>query len=645
MSSRARERRNRRPVVGAAIIGMLAVLLSGISATAKEPKVDAHGTSTAERLVASARQAEIAGDTEKCYRLLREAVRVSPDFQLARWQLGQMQVDGQWVAVEEAQRRAAGNPKQAQYRELRAQHGETPQGQLALARWCRKNNLNDEARFHWASVLAVDPGNEEALRAIDMRWAGGQLLTREQIVRQKAQQREFKQAAQRWKPKIAGWQRALASDDPAKRESALREIRALTTVEVIPAFEEVTLGPNADNEKKAAGSTDMTLALLDALEKILDPAATTSLVRHAVLSPVPAARASAIGKLKPRPQHEYVPLLLGALAMPLESSFSVVTNGDGCVHYRHSLYREGQDSDWELDTRLSAMQNDLGGRHIIYDVARKSVEVGPLNSARPTEILKAASTTSRYLNRYSNVAAATEQQVSHANQLTEIFNTLLIQALTGATGQNFATPKAWWEWWRNQNEYYASDEHPVDRQYYSGTDSYYRGSPTSEVRYPPPPPQPRRAFGMSCFAKGTLVWTKTGQRQIETLELGDLVLAQNVETGELSYKPLVGRTVRPPSEILNVKLNGEEIRTTLGHPFWVAGTGWRMAKELEDAAILHCVTGSKRVSAVKSSGQEEAYNLVVADFNTYFVGESGVLVHDNTPRTPTRATVPGLAVK
>jgi hypothetical protein len=48
---------------------------------------------------------------------------------------------------------------------------------------------------------------------------------------------------------------------------------------------------------------------------------------------------------------------------------------------------------------------------------------------------------------------------------------------------------------------------------------------------------------------------------------------------------------------------------------------------------------------VKPFGQEEAYNLVVADFNTYFVGETGVLVHDNTPRTPTRATVPGLAAR
>ena len=38
-----------------------------------------------------------------------------------------------------------------------------------------------------------------------------------------------------------------------------------------------------------------------------------------------------------------------------------------------------------------------------------------------------------------------------------------------------------------------------------------------------------------------------------------------------------------------------------------------------------------------------AYNLIVADFDSYFVGDRGILVHDNTPRRPTAAILPGLA--
>ncbi len=127
--------------------------------------------------------------------------------------------------------------------------------------------------------------------------------------------------------------------------------------------------------------------------------------------------------------------------------------------------------------------------------------------------------------------------------------------------------------------------------------------------------------------------------------MGDLVLAQDVNTGELKYEPVVGRTLRPPSPILKISADGEEVRATRGHPFWVAGVGWRMTKELGESAMLSGLGGSKHIRSIESDGEAEAYNLVVADLNTYFVGEHGFLVHDNTPRRPTRALVPGFVAK
>jgi hypothetical protein len=38
----------------------------------------------------------------------------------------------------------------------------------------------------------------------------------------------------------------------------------------------------------------------------------------------------------------------------------------------------------------------------------------------------------------------------------------------------------------------------------------------------------------------------------------------------------------------------------------------------------------------------EAHNLVVEGFNTYFVGDWGTLVHDNTYWKPTTTVVPGM---
>jgi hypothetical protein len=596
----------------------------------------------AKRLVAAAAQAEVTGDIPHSFALLRDAARIDPENELARWQLGQMSLDGKWLTVEEAQHRASIDPRQAEYRTLRAKYGESPEGQLALARWCRKNGLNEEARVHWASVLWADPNNEEALRAVNMRWHNGHLLTPEQVAQQKKQVQAAKQAAKRWSPKIAKWRRDVAGHDLATHDAALAEIRAITADDAISAMEDVTLGRDAFDTHHAEECLQIAMAFLDALEKLPDQAATESLARHAVFSPGSKARASAIEKLKARDPHDFVPLLLGGLKMPLESSYGVRRNDDGSVHYTHMLFREGQNSDWSFDLRLSAMQNDLGGRPVVYDAKTNTVEVGPHNGGKPSEIAKRDRISSRYVSGYGGAAAATELQVARINNASETLNALIMQALTGVTGQKLDSPKDWWNWWRDENEYYASDDHPVDQHYYSNTDSYYYGGPTYEVRNPPRPP---RIPGMSCFAKGTPVWTKTGRRPIESLELGDLVLSQDISTGELKYQPVIGRTVRPPSPIIRISLEGEELRTTKGHPFWVAGVGWRMAKELGDGAVLHGVIGASRIRSVKPADEAEAYNLVVADFSTYFVGESGLLVHDNTARQSTAFSVPGVAAK
>jgi hypothetical protein len=104
---------------------------------------------------------------------------------------------------------------------------------------------------------------------------------------------------------------------------------------------------------------------------------------------------------------------------------------------------------------------------------------------------------------------------------------------------------------------------------------------------------------------------------------------------------VIRRTIRPPSQLLKIIMDGEELRSTPGHPFWVAGLGWRMAKELKNGAIVHGVSQSLRVRSVAPGDEGEAYNLIVADFSTYFVGENGILAHDITVQRPTQASVPG----
>ena len=114
----------------------------------------------------------------------------------------------------------------------------------------------------------------------------------------------------------------------------------------------------------------------------------------------------------------------------------------------------------------------------------------------------------------------------------------------------------------------------------------------------------------------------------------------------VSYKLVLRTTALPPSsDTVRVAVDAESIDMTKAHVVWVAGKGWRMAKELAPGEWLCGVGGPRKVYRVDDLPPElEVYNLVVADFNTFFVGESGMLVHDITyvtRRRPTTAIVPG----
>jgi Pretoxin HINT domain len=216
-----------------------------------------------------------------------------------------------------------------------------------------------------------------------------------------------------------------------------------------------------------------------------------------------------------------------------------------------------------------------------------------------------------------------------ASQPANSSNKRVFKALAGSTDQQLPEdPQAWWQWWQDYNQYHWPQQTYCT---YSNNRSQYST---------PPPVQVVR--GQSCFQTGTLVRTNSALAPIESIQPGDRVLAQDQDSGELAYKLVLRTTLRPPTKMVRIYAAGDEITTTLGHPFWVDGHGWKMAKELAAGDLLHSLNGAVRIEKVEPAGEDKAYNLVVDDFNTYFVGQQGLLVHDNEFRKPTRAIVPGL---
>jgi hypothetical protein len=226
---------------------------------------------------------------------------------------------------------------------------------------------------------------------------------------------------------------------------------------------------------------------------------------------------------------------------------------------------------------------------------------------------------------------------------------------TAVNRDDLRAPQDWWDWWTGYQEVHVSNARKprvgedyeeiwaVERKKRCIQRVPFRvvfgaAAPVFITAAPPPP-----ARSGSCFPAGTPVVTEFGPKPIEELKLGDRVLSQDVDTGELAFKPVFGTTLRPAVPLLKLVTAHGDIVATGGHPFWVNGAGWLKARELQPGMRFHAVAGSSELLAVENAERsEKAHNLVVADFHTYFVGEGRVLCHDNTPRNPTNSIVPGL---
>ncbi|MCH5163688.1 MAG: hypothetical protein J1F36_01580 [Clostridiales bacterium] len=144
----------------------------------------------------------------------------------------------------------------------------------------------------------------------------------------------------------------------------------------------------------------------------------------------------------------------------------------------------------------------------------------------------------------------------------------------------------------------------------------------------------------ACFIAGTLVLCKDQDgnechKPIEEIEVGDYVWAYNEETGESDWKPVLRLFRNETKEWYHVFAAGEEIVCTPNHPFYVVDKGFVEAKDLKIFDILLQSDGThaiiKDIDVEKLEKAETTYNFEVADFHTYYVTESSILVHNKCP--------------
>ncbi len=133
-----------------------------------------------------------------------------------------------------------------------------------------------------------------------------------------------------------------------------------------------------------------------------------------------------------------------------------------------------------------------------------------------------------------------------------------------------------------------------------------------------------QALGQGCFAMGTKLWTPQGYRNVEDIQSGNLVYARDEND---PAAPVVVRVVEErfvaTGNVLHLHVDGQLIRTTPEHPFYVFRKGWTAAGALVAGDWISTLAGGwTAVEEVYDTGLFEAvYNLRVAEDHTYFVGD------------------------
>lgn len=77
-----------------------------------------------------------------------------------------------------------------------------------------------------------------------------------------------------------------------------------------------------------------------------------------------------------------------------------------------------------------------------------------------------------------------------------------------------------------------------------------------------------------CFTEDTFVLTKDGYKQIKDVNVGDYVLSENTDTGEIDYKQVVCTFENESESLIHLFINNVEVKTTSSHPFYVYSKGW-----------------------------------------------------------------------
>lgn len=623
-------------------------------------------------------------------RHLALAVLNDPSHATARGLMGLVAYRGRWQRPEAVGDKVKADAELAallaEYNARRDRAANTAEAHWRLALWCEEKGLQAEASAHLATVVRLEPGREAAWKRLGCKKHDGRWLTEAQIVAERREREAQAQANQRWKPLMTRWRGWLGQ--ASKRDEAERAIAAVTDPHAVPSiwavFVEGVMGERGQakavqmlgqiDAPRASRALAMLAVFSDSAEvrrtatetlrgrdtrDFLGPV--IALLRNRVKYEVrPVGGPGSPGALFVEGQRFNVQRLYSPPPMPNIPIF----DGEPVTYDLDGLPVVSR----FLGTSTETRQVSQTDRRITGPPPANLVNLVRRSGRNPRGIVEEASesttttqtTTTPVENwvqipigqlmfQYRTAALAAQQQqlddirvVEDHNAVIGRLNDRATQVLRGVTGADLGEdPQTWTAWWVDQlgYAYKAPQSQPKptvvehvplaylptgvasQAQSFAGTSTTATAVSTSSSP---------GGIMHNCFKSGTPVRTLAGPRPIETIRVGDQVLTQDVQTGALSYQPVLSVFHNRPGATLRVELDGESIVATTIHRFWKAGQGWVMARDLKPGDPLRTLDGMARVRAVEPDQVQPVFNLQVAAGGSFFVGSAGTLAHDNS---------------
>ena len=612
---------------------------------------------------------EAHGMTAERLRHLALAALADPTNTTARGLAGLVARNGRWVAPDSVAQTvradAATTALLAKYDQKRSKTPYTADAQWALGEWADEQGLQDQAKAHYTAVTRLDPSREPAWKRLGYKKQDGRWTTDARVAAAKAEAEAQKGADRTWKPQLEKWKGMLAQ--PSRQVEARAGLLGVTDPRAVVSVVRVFGTDRPSDQRLAVGL----------LGQIESPQASRALAALAVFSATPDVRRAAVEILRRRDPHDFVGFWISLIRAPVQYEVRPVggpgTPGVLFVADRQAntqrIYRPMDAPDPANYLDLTPNLNKL-----LEGIAAAAADPG--SAANPWNQMVSVSQRVRVggltpvaeiqtqipmgqLIREAQMSADLAQsqladdvaRLDASNAAIHRRNRPILLALRDITNHDLGEDSTRWNrWW-------------TDQQGYAITSSSLSQAPTVvenlsfDLTPPPVPLEAPQVFGEvaigfrvaavklthHCFGAGTPVRTIDGAKRIERVQRGDLVLVQDTTTGALSYQPVLTAFHNPPSATYRVRLGADEVVATGIHRFWRAGKGWAMTRDLKRGDLIRTLGGVAAVEAVAPERVQPVFNLEVAEGRSFFVGEIGALVHDNSlvEATPNPFDAPG----